>query len=1376
MSLRYPGGLITKSPTAPTTSAAKGVWTLEQALQYIKAGTWPLSLLGDPYFQYNTILLPGQGTNGAQNNSFLDSGTANSGVGFPLNRSGNPTQGTFTPFSGSNGYWSNYFNGANSDAIQIANNAAFDFGTADVTIETWVYLTSTSSIQNLIDCGPTGGSGFTSWGIDVTASGFIRINTYVSGNAQSLEATSNQLAPNQWNHIAFTRSSGTNRLFVNGALCTATGTFTQAINSGGNTVTIGRGRYAGFERPATGFFSNVRITKAGALYTAAFTPSTTPLTTTVSAGTVSLLTCQSNRFVDNSANAFAITTAATPAVTPFQPFGAPTTAYSASTIGGSGYFDGSGDYLSSPIDAAFQFGTGDFTIESWWYPTTISSTYQSIAGVWLTSQYGWLLQVRSTDVLVAVGGGSFTVVGSATIAPNQWHHVAATRSGTTVRVFLNGVLLNSGTSSASATASTSLQIARNEDGNQQYVNGYLSGTRLVKGGALYTATFTPPTSPPTTTVSSGTVSLLLNYTNAGIIDNAQKNDLETVANAQISTAQYKWGTSSMYFDGTGDQLIAPSNEVLAFGTGDFTVELWARFSSLSTYNTLCATRPTTTGTADGWSFGATSSGTVYMYTDSFVAQSGTGVISTSTWYHLSLVRVGTTVKIFVNGNQVATGTNSQNLTRKILYVGNNTPNDEPFTGYLADLRITKGYARYPYSFTAPTAALPLFYQAAATPSADPYFDYTTLLLPGNGTNGAQNNTFLDSSTNAFTITRNGNTTQGTFTPFSQTGWGNYFDGSSVLFNTSTASSAFNLSTGSFTIEAWVYLPSVASYQYVLQLANTAGNTSGLVFGINSSGQPYIGNGVVLGNSGSYALVANTWNHLAVVSNGTTIQFYTNGVANGSSQSFNPNAAQYFYVGRDASGSNALTGYISNLRVTKGAALYTSNFIPSTTPLTTTVSSGTVSLLTCQSNRFVDNSTNAFAISTSGSPSVQAFSPFNPTAAYSTSTVGGSGYFDGSGDYLTYSPSTSNQFGTGSFTVEAWYYPLSTPTGVAAAYIYDARTASVLSTWILGCRLNGTGVGNLLGWFNGSATLEGSALTVNAWNHIVYVRNSGTNTGSLFLNGTRTATQTDTTNYSSTGATATIGSRYNNTDFLNGYLQDLRIVKGTAVYDASATSITIPTAPLTAITNTSLLTNFTNGAIIDNTAKNDLETVGNASISTAQSKFGGSSMYFDGSGDWLLYPATPSANFGTGDLTIEGWIYLNTTASNFYVYCSSIVNFSSPHFTFLYDSTNGLRVYAHAGSQVVQQGSTSGWSTGTWYHVAFVRYGGTVTLYRNGISIATATGWSSVSLGNATSTQVVGGSVVDNISSNGYMQDVRITRGIARYTTNFTPPTTAFLTL
>ena len=62
----------------------------------------------------------------------------------------------------------------------------------------------------------------------------------------------------------------------------------------------------------------------------------------------------------------------------------------------------------------------------------------------------------------------------------------------------------------------------------------------------------------------------------------------------------------------------------------------------------------------------------------------------------------------------------------------------------------------------------------AAPS-DPYFYDVTMLLTGDGTNGAQNNTFLDSSSNAFSITRNGNTTQGSFSPYGSL-WSNYFNG------------------------------------------------------------------------------------------------------------------------------------------------------------------------------------------------------------------------------------------------------------------------------------------------------------------------------------------------------------------------------------------------------------------------------------------------------------------------------------------------------------------------------------------------------------------------------------------------------------------------
>jgi hypothetical protein len=76
------------------------------------------------------------------------------------------------------------------------------------------------------------------------------------------------------------------------------------------------------------------------------------------------------------------------------------------------------------------------------------------------------------------------------------------------------------------------------------------------------------------------------------------------------------------------------------------------------------------------------------------------------------------------------------------------------------------------------------------------------------------------------------------------------------------------------------------------------------------------------------------------------------------------------------------------------------------------------------------------------------------------------------------------------------------------------------------------------------------------------------------------------------------------------------------------SFTPPTAPLTAVTNTQLLCNFTNAGILDNAMMNDLETVGNAQISTSVKKYGTGSMYFDGTGDWLSVPKCQTLEFGS----------------------------------------------------------------------------------------------------------------------------------------------------
>jgi len=123
-----------------------------------------------------------------------------------------------------------------------------------------------------------------------------------------------------------------------------------------------------------------------------------------------------------------------------------------------------------------------------------------------------------------------------------------------------------------------------------------------------------------------------------------------------------------------------------------------------------------------------------------------------------------------------------------------------------------------------------FTRSAIATAVDTYFNLTTLLLSGDGTNGAQNNTFLDSSTNNFTITRNGNTTQGTFSPFSQTGWSNYFDGTDDYLAVAD-NAVLRPGTSNFTLEAWIYRGASGAAHTIYA---KGGASTGIVFQVTST--------------------------------------------------------------------------------------------------------------------------------------------------------------------------------------------------------------------------------------------------------------------------------------------------------------------------------------------------------------------------------------------------------------------------------------------------------------------------------------------------------------------------------------------------------------
>ena len=173
--------------------------------------------------------------------------------------------------------------------------------------------------------------------------------------------------------------------------------------------------------------------------------------------------------------------------------------------------------------------------------------------------------------------------------------------------------------------------------------------------------------------------------------------------------------------------------------------------------------------------------------------------------------------------------------------------------------------------------------------------------------------------------------------------------------------------------------------------------------------------------------------------------------------------------------------------------------------------------------------------------------------------------------------------------------------------------------------------------------------------------------------------------------------------------------------------------------------------------------GDAKISTAQSKFGGASGAFDGAGDYLSCSLNA---FSTNDFTIETWVRMNSFANYRMLYDSRTSDGDNSGFVWGVNGSGTLFVYL--GSFVLVTGTLS---TGTWAHVALTRASGTWRIFIDG---ALQTGTYSNS-GDLTRTATrVGMDWATLYGVDGYLDDFRITNGVARYTTSFTAPTTAFL--
>ena len=658
---------------------------------------------------------------------------------------------------------------------------------------------------------------------------------------------------------------------------------------------------------------------------------------------------------------------------------------------------------------------------------------------------------------------------------------------------------------------------------------------------------------------------------------------------------------------------------------------------------------------------------------------------------------------------------------------------------------------------------------------DPYFSNVTLLMNGYSTSVNNNNTFVDSSTNNFSITAVGNPTQSTVTPFVPGGWSNYFNGS-TNYITTPSSTSYDLGAGDFTIEFLIFPISTGAEQILVNKVASATVVGSFDIRMSTTGtiRTLISNasGSSWSNDTTSTLTVNfhQWNHVAFVRVGTSFTRYINGVAAGG---YGGSAITLVYesgvtlnIGANADGTSKFTGYMSSVRIVKGTGVYTAAFAPSFGPLPSI--SGTV-LLACQSNRVVDISSVGAVLTSTGASNVIAFSPTAFTSAVSASTAG-SIYFNGSSDYLKLPNSSAGlQLTTGDFTIECWIYPIASVSPGRIINNWSSSTNTAASWEILQA---GSGV-QFLCSTNGSTSpvsLSGS-IPINSWSHIAGVRIGDVFT--LYINGTSAATTTQAITLQ-TADTITVGARNNlgsYSEFFPGYISNARVIKGTGIYNST---FTLSTIPFTAITNTQLLLNGTNASITDSAGKNALVLIGGTVTTTATRRMNPASIQFNGliaSGTtYLLVPNSQNNSLGAGDFTIEFWIYCTNVTSNQRPLSQGTYGVGE---FLIVMNTDGSMTWAESTTARVTS-AVGAFTTGVWTHVAINRRSGSTSMYKNGVSTGSIYTTSSPYYNfNANTPIYVGGNpTITSQYFNGYIDDLRITKGYARYTTStsFSVPT------
>ena len=638
----------------------------------------------------------------------------------------------------------------------------------------------------------------------------------------------------------------------------------------------------------------------------------------------------------------------------------------------SAQFDGSNDRMTLAATSDFAFGTGDFTMEAFVFRTSDPKPYSRLwhFGPFFSSNDTVGVCFDDADHpnkvtftsyknrnVGGVNAAGRVLISSTSVENNSWYHIAITRASGTFRLYVNGVVEDSEaqfTDSLEDSGTNTLAIGGTVDRMiEEPFAGRVSNLRIIKGQALYTTNnFSVPTEALTTTSQSATssnVKLLCCKTSTLTAADVKPGTI-TVEGAVSSTEDPFAGDWSLELNGSEGFRTGTSNDFKP-GLDSFTMEVWVKFDSVSGLGVIVDSRsgsiqntPILSRDASGYIYAANTGSSNHRGGAMYHILKSTTQVTTGNWYHIAWSRSGSSNKLFINGILEDTYTDGDNYNGGPGYfeIGGAVHQSNYFTnGLLSNFRFTKGQALYTSSFNPSASALTLTSQGA-TESNVKFLGFTKSMLQQSVFNAS-------GSFNSFI----GSPSMKSDDPFE----GDHsveFDGNDYL--TIADSTDFDLDSSDFTIECWYNPDTNPSWCGLLaQWPNGNYNvTNSWTFepvGSTLSFYYCNTNGAFHNADASGALQTNQWQHCAVTRSGNTINVWLNGSKGpdhtivGTMQNSTVNVD----IGGNVAGSGYVDGKISNIRLTKGQALYTSNFTPSTSALTTTSQGATesnVKLLCC----------------------------------------------------------------------------------------------------------------------------------------------------------------------------------------------------------------------------------------------------------------------------------------------------------------------------------------------------------------------------------------------------------------------------------------------